>query len=152
MIPRGSTSFCVYDTRGLYENLYDNFEMIKSWMTKGVRHGELVFRLSWLHNNSFWVYLCVSFIYVLFYYLNRDTDSLSEDFMNCKIRQSVCSTERRMVNFVIFVIDALLVLKNMDGEDDSYDDLLERCFSCPYLSCRGSVSNCLALFHWSHHA
>lgn len=110
MIPRGSTSFCVYDTRGLYENLYDNVEMIKTWMTKGVRHGELIF---------------------------RDTDSLNEDdFMKCKSRQSVCSTERRMVNFVIFVIDALSVLKSMDGEDDAYDDLLEGCFNCPYLSCR----------------
>ncbi|KAL5702879.1 hypothetical protein ACHQM5_028042 [Ranunculus cassubicifolius] len=111
MIPRGSTSFCLYDTRGLYENPYDNDKMIKSWMTEGVRHGELVL---------------------------RDADSPSDrSFMKCKARHTVYSKERRMVNFVIFVIDALSVLKVIDGEEDvEYSDLLEGCFNCPYLSCK----------------
>lgn len=43
-IPRGSASFCLYDTRGLSNNLPENIRMIKRWMRKGVRHGELVIR------------------------------------------------------------------------------------------------------------
>uniref|UniRef100_A0A251TQM3 P-loop containing nucleoside triphosphate hydrolase n=1 Tax=Helianthus annuus TaxID=4232 RepID=A0A251TQM3_HELAN len=40
MIPRNSMSLCFYDTRGFSNNLTQNLEMIKQWMTKGVRHGE----------------------------------------------------------------------------------------------------------------
>lgn len=44
MIPRGSTSFCLYDTRGFSDASSENMEMLKRWMTKGVRHGELSIR------------------------------------------------------------------------------------------------------------
>lgn len=44
MIPRGATSFCLFDTRSLSENFADNDKMLRCWMTKGVRHGELVIR------------------------------------------------------------------------------------------------------------
>lgn len=44
MVPRSSASFCLYDTRSLSENFADNDEMLQRWMTKGVRHGELVIR------------------------------------------------------------------------------------------------------------
>lgn len=44
MIPRGATSFCLFDTRSLSEKFADNDVMLQHWMTKGVRHGELVIR------------------------------------------------------------------------------------------------------------
>lgn len=44
MIPRGSTSLCLYDTRGLSDDSCDNVEMLKQWITKGVRHGKLIIR------------------------------------------------------------------------------------------------------------
>lgn len=44
MIPRGSTSFCLYDTRSLSDDSDENIKMLKHWMTRGVRHGELVTR------------------------------------------------------------------------------------------------------------
>ncbi|KAF5199772.1 P-loop containing nucleoside triphosphate hydrolases superfamily protein, partial [Thalictrum thalictroides] len=107
MIPKDSTSFCLYDTRGLFEDSYDNNEMIKRWMTEGVRHGELVLRAS---------------------------DAPNEED---KARQTGCSKEARMVNFVIFVVDALLVLKSMAGEDDThYKSLLQSTWRFPYLSYR----------------
>lgn len=50
MIPRDSTSICLYDTRSLLDNSHENENnrMLKSWMTKGVRHGELVVRSEYL--------------------------------------------------------------------------------------------------------
>ena len=45
MIPRGSTSFCLYDSRSLSDDSSANMEMLTHWMTIGVRHGELVIRL-----------------------------------------------------------------------------------------------------------
>lgn len=44
MIPRGSTSFCLYDTRSLSDDSHEDIKMIKRWMTNGVRNGELVMR------------------------------------------------------------------------------------------------------------
>lgn len=44
MIPRGSNSFCLYDTRGLSDDPSENTKMFKRWMKLGVRNGELVKR------------------------------------------------------------------------------------------------------------
>lgn len=44
MIPRGSSSICIYDTRSLSDDSSDNIAMLKNWITKGVRHGELLIR------------------------------------------------------------------------------------------------------------
>ncbi|KAF8391945.1 hypothetical protein HHK36_022285 [Tetracentron sinense] len=44
----------------------------------------------------------------------------------------------RMVNFIIFVVNGLSVLKSMVGEDDlQYNHMLTKMFSCPYLSSKG---------------
>lgn len=48
MIPRGSTSFCLYDTRGLSYDSYDSSITLKKWITKGVHHRELVIRFEFL--------------------------------------------------------------------------------------------------------
>jgi hypothetical protein len=58
MIPRGSTSFCIYDTRSLSDDSAENTKMLNHWMENGVRHGELAirFEFSSLHSLSFGVY------------------------------------------------------------------------------------------------
>lgn len=44
MIPRDSTSICLYDTRCLSGNPNDDDRILHEWMTKGVSHGELILR------------------------------------------------------------------------------------------------------------
>ncbi|KAL2933454.1 hypothetical protein RDABS01_016573 [Bienertia sinuspersici] len=112
MIPRGSTSFCLFDTRSLYENFADNDEMLQSWMTKGVRHGELVI---------------------------RDSDNpILKTSLKCKAQQGGNpSSVIRKVNFVIFVINSFQVLRSMNSdmkEDKRYMEMVVKTFSCPYLS------------------
>lgn len=48
MIPRNSNSICLYDTRSLSDKSHENNKMLKNWMTKGVRDGELVVRFEYL--------------------------------------------------------------------------------------------------------
>lgn len=111
-IPRGSASFCLYDTRGLSNNLPENIRMIKRWMRKGVRHGELVIR-------------------------NSDSSAV-RGRMKCKSRHNgLVSPETRMVNFVIYVANGVSVLKSMDGDgeaDKDYSQMIAATFNCPYLS------------------
>ncbi|KAK4847031.1 hypothetical protein QYF36_024545 [Acer negundo] len=111
-IPRGSNSFCLYDTRGLSDVPSINIDMIKHWITKGVRHGEPVIRES-------------------------DSSSL-KDRIKCKTRKNGCQlSENRMVNFFIFVVDGLSVLKSMESDDDvekQYTQMIATTFNCPYLS------------------
>lgn len=58
-----------------------------------------------------------------------------------------------MVNFVIFVVDGVEVLKSIGSDIDNgahYTELIAKSFNCPYLSFKGSVilypvviTNCL---------
>ncbi|XXG83112.1 hypothetical protein AAC387_Pa10g0946 [Persea americana] len=110
MIPRGSSSFCLYDTRSLSENPSENFKLIKKWMTEGVQHGQMVI---------------------------RDSDSaIARKNMKIKARHALhCGSEKRMVNFVIFVVDGVSVQKSITNEDSSqYTRLITESFNCPYLS------------------
>ncbi|XP_058206355.1 uncharacterized protein LOC131319918 isoform X2 [Rhododendron vialii] len=112
MIPRDSTSFCLYDTRSLSDESSTNREMLTHWMTTGVRHGELVI---------------------------RETDSSSlKTRLKCKARQSgYGSHEIRMVNFVIFVVNGVSILKSMYTDDEAekqYSQMVATTFSCPFLS------------------
>ncbi|ESR56780.1 hypothetical protein CICLE_v10020463mg [Citrus x clementina] len=113
-IPRGSNSFSLYDTRSLSDDASDNINMIKLWIMEGVRHGELVIRRS-------------------------DSSSL-RNRMRCKARKIGCDPSViRKVNFVIFVVDGLAVLKSMEGDSDvekQYDQIVATTFNCPYLSFR----------------
>lgn len=55
-----------------------------------------------------------------------------------------------MVNFVIFVVNGLSVLKSMDSNDDSdmkYLQTMATAFSCPYLSFKG-IRSSLIPFPW----
>ncbi|XP_021907155.1 uncharacterized protein LOC110821586 isoform X2 [Carica papaya] len=112
VIPRYSGSFCLYDTRGLDNCFSDNIDMIKRWMTKGVRHGEPVIWAS-------------------------DSQTFKER-LKCKARGHHCqSSDIRMVNFVIFVINGLEVLKSMEsanGAEMSYTQMISSAFHTPYLS------------------
>lgn len=48
MMPRGSTSFCIYDSRSLSDDSAENIKLLKDWIENGVRHGELVIRFEFL--------------------------------------------------------------------------------------------------------
>ncbi|KAL6955687.1 cyclin-dependent kinase [Sarracenia purpurea var. burkii] len=113
IIPRGSPSFCVFDTRSLSDDSAQNVEMLKRWMTRGVRHGELVI---------------------------RDSDSsYLKTRMKYSARQSGYSSSKiRMVNYVIFVINGVSVLKSLyrDDEAKQYTEMVAATFSCPFLSFR----------------
>lgn len=76
-------------------------------------------------------------------FLIRNSDSPSlRTSMKCKDRWNrFLSSEIRVVNFVIFVVNGISVLKSMDSNDDSetkYSQTLARAFSCPYVSFKGN--------------
>ncbi|CAL9211249.1 unnamed protein product [Musa hybrid cultivar] len=109
MIPRKSKSLCVYDTRSLSTNLPHNFRLLQRWMTRGVSHGEMVIRDS--------------------------DDFVTRKNIKSMRRQGLLSPcKRRIVNFVIFVVDGLSVLKSMDAKDDQYNEILFETFTYPFLS------------------
>lgn len=62
--------------------------------------------------------------------------------MKCKTRErSWKSCETRTVNFVIFVVDGITVLKSMEGDgpdETQYMEMITRAFMCPYLSFKGT--------------
>ncbi|KAF5446432.1 hypothetical protein F2P56_032060 [Juglans regia] len=112
MIPKGSMSFCLFDTRSLSDDSSENTETLKRWMTKGVCHGDPVVR-------------------------DSDIASLRTG-MKGKARWNIfLSREVRMVNSVIVVVNGISVLKSMDSNDESdlkYTQTIAAAFSCPYLS------------------
>ncbi|KAK3029407.1 hypothetical protein RJ639_039751 [Escallonia herrerae] len=116
MIPRGSKSFCLYDTRSLSDDVPENVQLLKRWMTKGVRHGELA--------------------------IMKSDSAILKSRMKCKARQDDYSTsETRMVNFVIFVVNGLSVLKSMESNDEAdkmYTEMIATMFNCPFLSFKES--------------
>lgn len=82
---------------------------------------------------------------------NRDSDGSSlRTRMKSKARQSGYDSSRtRMVNFVIFVVNGLSVLKSMDSDEVAgrkYNKLIVSTFNCPYLSFKG-IRRLSALFH-----
>ncbi|MCD7452283.1 hypothetical protein HAX54_016115 [Datura stramonium] len=89
-IPRGSSSLCLYDTRGLSDDLSENKKIVKRWMTKGVRHGKLI---------------------------TRDSD---DAHLKSKARRNrYCAIESNVVNCVIFVVSAVQILQSMDSDDET---------------------------------
>ncbi|KAI3506933.1 hypothetical protein L1887_21589 [Cichorium endivia] len=107
MIPRNSTSFCLYDTHGFSNDSSENLEMIKHWMTNGVSHKELV-----------------------------KSSTLQTEVKHEARQDKVVSYERRTVNFVIFVVNGLSILKcvETDGADTQYTHMVAEVFSSPSLS------------------
>lgn len=82
----------------------------------------------------------------------RDSDSPSlRSRMKCKARRNRCvSKEVRKVNFVIFVVNGLSILKSMDNVKDAdtqYTQRIASAFNCPYLSYGGIYLFFSHIFH-----
>ena len=62
--------------------------------------------------------------------------------MKCKARRTGhASGEITKVNFVIFVVDGLSVLKAMENDEEPnrlYKELIASAFNCPYVSFQGT--------------
>lgn len=109
MVPGTSKAFCIFDSRGLLENVPEDLTVLKNWMLNGVQHGKMVLRSS--------------------------DDSTVRMFMKhraCDKFDNLSKT--RKVNFVIFVVSAYSVLQIMENADTLASDTLVKLFSCPYLS------------------
>ncbi|CDP03923.1 unnamed protein product [Coffea canephora] len=111
-IPRGSNSFCLYDTRCLSDDSSENTKIFKQWMTKGVRNGELVKRPS-------------------------DGAIVKATIKSKARRNGNLSGKARVVNFVVMVVNGLSVLESMDSYDEGkklYNQMIAKEFNNPYLS------------------
>ncbi|XP_009348367.2 uncharacterized protein LOC103940015 isoform X1 [Pyrus x bretschneideri] len=112
MIPRCSSSFCLYDTRSLSDNSPENIKILKHWMEHGVRHGELVVR-------------------------DSDSPSLRNTMMYKDRDDGYLFSEIKNVNFVIFVVNGLSVLKSMESNEDAetqYTEMIASAFKSRYLA------------------
>ncbi|KAK4268235.1 hypothetical protein QN277_024920 [Acacia crassicarpa] len=111
MIPRDSTSICLYDTRCLSGNPNDDDRILYQWMTEGVCHGELVLR--------------------------RTDDQSLKKLLKKRACKTGCFFRKRMkVNFVIYVVNGLSVLKSLENTgtlETGYTDMVASTFNCPYL-------------------
>ncbi|KAL6217777.1 hypothetical protein ACLB2K_010994 [Fragaria x ananassa] len=126
MMPRGSTSFCIYDSRSLSDDSAENIKFLKDWIENGVRHGELAIR-------------------------DSDNQNLRTAMM-CKAHDNVdLSSAIRKVNFVIFVVNGLPVLEALESEEDAktqYTQMIASMFNCPFLAFKDdkpAVVNLLSL-------
>lgn len=109
MVPGASKAFCIFDSRGLLENVAEDFPILKNWMFNGIQHGEMVLRSS--------------------------DDSTLRMFMKHRACDRLDNLSKiRKVNFVIFVVSAFSVLQIMENVDTLASDTLVKLFSCPYLS------------------
>ncbi|XP_004492277.1 uncharacterized protein [Cicer arietinum] len=112
MFPRDSNSICLYDTRSLPDNSRECDKILKNWMTKGVRNGELVVR-------------------------SIDSQRLRKSLKHKGDMKGFFSNKSRKVNFVICVINSLLVLNAMENAgalEDKYIETIVSTFNCPFLS------------------
>ena len=80
----------------------------------------------------------------------RDSDSpILQMRIKCKARQhGYSSSGIRMVNFVIFVVNGVSILKSMYGDDDvekQYTEMVASTFSCPFLLFRGNKGSIILL-------
>ncbi|XP_004292355.1 PREDICTED: uncharacterized protein LOC101301843 [Fragaria vesca subsp. vesca] len=112
MIPRGSTSFCLYDTRSLSDDPPENIRTLEDWMRRGVCHGKLVYRSGFLN-------------------------SLQTIKKFRALEYGHVSSEIRKVNFVIFVVDAVSVLKSIESNEDAvtrYSKMIATAFNSQHLA------------------
>jgi energy-coupling factor transporter ATP-binding protein EcfA2 len=110
MVPGTSKGFCIFDSRGLLENVAEDFPILENWMFNGIQHGEMVLRSS-------------------------DDNTTKRMFM----KRRACDrpdnfSKIRKVNFVIFVVSAFSVFQIMENADTLASDTLVKLFGCPYLS------------------
>ncbi|CAN6351512.1 unnamed protein product [Urochloa humidicola] len=108
-VPRSSTAICIYDTQSLSNNPQRNFKMLQKWMTKGISHGEIVM---------------------------GDTDEgiKTNEIKPLGNQFSFLSCKTRKVNFVIFVVDGVSILEEIESNKKDYIDVLHETFKHPFLS------------------
>ena len=75
MVLGTSKSFCIFDSRGLLENVVKDFPILKKWMFNGIQHGERVLRLDLL----FTKYLYSIFFCTLTFTLMHISSKFSHD-------------------------------------------------------------------------
>uniref|UniRef100_A0ACD5U663 Uncharacterized protein n=1 Tax=Avena sativa TaxID=4498 RepID=A0ACD5U663_AVESA len=107
-IPRYSNGICIYDTRSLSRNPEKDFKILQRWMTKGISHGEMVM----------W---------------DTDDDAKIENLKSMGRQCSFLPCKTRKVNFVIFVVDGISILRSIDDKK-GYMDMLRQTFMNPFLS------------------
>lgn len=110
MIPRESTSFCLYDSRGLSHDFSENQRVFRKWVDEGVRHGELI---TW----------------------DTDGESLRKRLKEKDIYCDHLSFKARVVNFMIFVVDGLSILKCTESAvRTDYEKMITSTFNSPWVS------------------
>ncbi|KAL6208990.1 hypothetical protein ACLB2K_019933 [Fragaria x ananassa] len=122
MIPRGSTSFCLYDTRSLSDDPPQNIRTLEEWMRRGVCHRKLVYRYS---------------------------DSLQTIKKFRALEYGHVSSEIRKVNFVVFVVDAVSVLKSIESNEDAvtqYSKMIATAFNSQHLAFKGPSCVCITMY------
>uniref|UniRef100_A0ACD5TPQ7 Uncharacterized protein n=1 Tax=Avena sativa TaxID=4498 RepID=A0ACD5TPQ7_AVESA len=108
-IPRNSDGICIYDTRSLSKNPEKDFKILQRWMTKGISHGEMVM----------W---------------DTDDGAKIENLKSMGRQYSFLPCKTRKVNFVIFVVDGISILRSLDDDKKGYMDMLHQTFMNPFLS------------------
>lgn len=108
-IPRNSNGICIYDTRSLSRNPEKDFKILQRWMTKGISHGEMVM----------W---------------DTDDDVNIKNLKSMGRQYSFLPCKTRKVNFVIFVVDGISILRSVDNNEKGYMDILRQTFMNPFLS------------------
>ncbi|KAM0840406.1 hypothetical protein ACQ4PT_059691 [Festuca glaucescens] len=108
-IPRSSNGICLYDTRSLSTNPEKDFKILQRWMTKGISHGQMVM----------W---------------DTDDDAKIKNLESMGRQYSCLPCKTRKVNFVIFVVDGISILRSIDSNKKEYMDMLHQTFMNPFLS------------------
>jgi hypothetical protein len=128
-IPLNSPSFCIYDSRSLSDDINENLENIKEWMTAGVHHGGPVLRYAF--RAIIFSFLCDDDYLLTIYALNRKSDTLDmRKAILCRGRQlDYLFNKGKTVNFVIFVVNGPSVFQAMRSGDKEYFDKLAENFN-----------------------
>lgn len=146
MIPRRSAFFCLYDTRSLSSDPLENAQMVRRWMMKGVRHGELVIRWGFntffVDDRTWFIFQVVCELFLALAFRESDDSDLRTRLKYKAHWQGHPPSTIRAVNFVIFVVNGLSILKSMEGKDDhdvSYMDMVATTYNLPHLSFKGTT-------------
>ncbi|KAI5077275.1 hypothetical protein GOP47_0007099 [Adiantum capillus-veneris] len=108
-------NFCVFDSRGFSTtNAFEDLDIIKKWISNGICHGEAVCRPS-------------------------DTKTIREALEGRGRQGHSDCTVRRVVDFVIFVVDAFTVHRMRESHDVAALGNLAMLYKSPFLSFKDDV-------------
>lgn len=78
---------------------------------------------------------------VLIYCFRKSDDIVTRKTIKSMARQGVFSPcKKRIVNFVILVVNGVSILESIHAKDNGYFDILLETFKYPFLSFKGIVS------------